>query len=193
MNRFGKKENVESGKMAEQFLTLMADLDRDSQNLMSEWDSALKNAGFIGGQAQDLPFHISLTTFQPEQERMAIQRMEEVAGTFPPIQVHISHIGIFAPGNVLFGGPERNANLELLYAACERNPNPQRPWTPHVTVLIDEPETVCTALPLFLKVFHPFVGTITRLHLCAFWPMREIAAVDLTGEPSSFRGGHPAG
>lgn len=70
MNRFGKKENVESGKMAEQFLTLMADLDRDSRNLMSEWDSALKNAGFIGGQAQDLPFHISLTTERDHDQRL---------------------------------------------------------------------------------------------------------------------------
>ncbi|MBQ1377665.1 MAG: hypothetical protein IIY77_06815 [Lachnospiraceae bacterium] len=48
-----------------------------------------------------------------------------------------------------------------------------------MTLLIDEPETVCEALPLLLKSFRPFVGRITRLHLCAFWPTREILSVDL--------------
>ena len=53
--------------MAEQFLTLMADLDIDSQNRMSEWYNVLKEAGFNGIQAPGLPYHISLTTFPLEQ------------------------------------------------------------------------------------------------------------------------------
>ena len=36
-----------------------------------------------------------------------------------------------------------------------------------------EPTTICQALPLFIESFHPFVGWLTRLHLCAFWPTRE--------------------
>ena len=171
-----------SGKMAEQFLTLMGDLDEDTQNLMSAWYNILKNAGFTGIQTPGLSFHISLATFPLEQEQKAIELTEKAAGEFSPIQVHISHIGIFAPGKVLFGGPERNAKLDLLHDACEMNPNSQRPWTPHVTLLIDEPATVCNALPLLLNSFHPFVGKITRLHLCAFWPTREIVTAELTGE-----------
>ena len=107
--------------------------------------------------------------------------MKKVADEFSPIPVHISHIGIFAPGKVLFGGPERNADLEKLHDACELNPDSQRPWTPHATILIDEPAAVCAALPQLLQSFHPFVGKITRLHLCAFWPTREIATVTLSG------------
>lgn len=167
--------------MAEQFLTLMADLDEDTQNRMSEWYSALKKAGFTGIQTPGLPFHISLAAFPLEQEQKAIELTEKVAGVFPPVQVHISHIGIYAPGKVLFGGPERNAELDLLHDACEMNPDPRHPWTPHVTMLIDEPAIVCKALPLFLNSFHPFVGRITRLHLCAFWPTREIVTIELTG------------
>ena len=168
--------------MAEQFLTLMADLDDGAQKRMSEWYSILRSAGFIGTQTPGLPYHISLATFPLEQERKAVELTERVAGAFSPIQVHISHIGLFAPGKVLFGGPERNAKLDSLHEACELNPDAQRPWTPHVTLLIDEPATVCAALPLLLNSFHPFVGQITRLHLCAFWPTREIAAAELTGE-----------
>lgn len=168
--------------MAEQFLTLMADLDENTQNTMSEWYNALKNAGFIGIQTPGLPFHISLATFPLEQEQKAIELTKKTAGEFSPIQVHISHIGIFAPGKVLFGGPERNAKLELLHDACDMNPDPEHPWTPHITLLIDEPAIICNALPLLLNSFHPLVGKITRLHLCAFWPTREIASVELKGE-----------
>ena len=166
----------------EQFLTLMADLDEDSQAFLSAWYKDLSNAGFKGSQTPNLPFHISMATFPLEKEQDAIELAEKVAGEFKPFPVHISHIGIFAPGKVLFGGPERSTELELLHNACEKASDPQRPWTPHVTVLIDEPATVCNALPVLLKVFHPFVGRITRLHLCAFWPTREILSIELNNQ-----------
>lgn len=89
--------------MAEQFLTLMADLDEESQMIMGQWYDKLKAAGFVGEQ------------------------------------------------------------------------------TPHATIILDEPETICRALPEVMKVFRPFYGHIVRLHLCAFWPTREIATVELTG------------
>ena len=145
----------------EQFLTLMADLDEDSQAILSAWYKDLSNAGFRGNQTPNLPFHISMATFPLEKEQDAIELAEKVAGEFKPFPVHISHIGIFAPGKVLFGGPERNAELELLHNACEKASDPQRPWTPHVTVLIDEPATVCNALPELLRQYR----TIRRAHL----------------------------
>ena len=166
-------------KMAEQFLTLMADFDDDSQAIMSAWYNSLNHAGFMGTQTPNLPFHISMATFPLEKEREAVELTNKIAGEFSPIPVHISHIGIFAPGKVLFGAPERNAELDLLHNACETNPSQQRPWTPHVTLLIDEPSTICEALSVVLKSFNPFVGRIIRLHLCAFWPTREILSVEL--------------
>ena len=166
--------------MAEQFLTLMADLDDHSQILMSEWYSELKNHGFTGTQTPGLPFHISLATFSPEEEHEAVELAEKTAGEFSPIDVHVSHIGIFAPGKVLFGGIERNAGLDRLHDICEQKPHPQKLWTPHITVLMDEPVAVCKAVPVFLQSFRPFTGKITRLHLCAFWPAREIASAGLS-------------
>lgn len=166
--------------MAEQFLTLMADLDDSSQEIMSAWYKSLQDAGFKGTQTPDLPFHISLGSFPLEKEQEAAELTAKIAGEFSPIPVHISHIGIFAPGKVLFGSPERNAELDKLHSACDIYPDKQRSWTPHVTVLIDEPEIICKALPVFLKSFHPFTGQVTRLHLCAFWPTREILSVGLS-------------
>ena len=56
-----------------------------------------------------------------------------------------------------------------------------------MTILIDEPETVHAALPVFVKSFAPFVGSITRLHLCAFWPVREILTAKLAGNMQGTR------
>ena len=168
--------------MAEQFLTLMADLDDVSQTLMADWYKNLNLAGFKGIQTPGLPFHISLASFPLEKEQEAVELTRKAAGEFSPVPVHISHLGLFAPGKVLFGSPERTAALDALHSFCDRYPDPQYAWTPHVTILIDEPQTVCEALPLLLKSFHPFTGRITRLHLCAFWPTREVFSAELKGK-----------
>ena len=165
--------------MAEQFLTLMADLDSASQAIMSEWYRNLNIAGFMGTQTPNLPFHISMASFPLEKEQEAVEVTRKVAGEFTQMPIYISHIGVFAPGKVLFGAPERNSKLDLLHNACDIYPDQQRPWTPHVTLLIDEPTMICEAIPLVLKSFNPFVAQITRLHLCAFWPTREILSVEL--------------
>lgn len=160
-------------------MTLMADLDEDAQERMSQWDTALKKAGFTGTQTPNLPYHISLATFSLNQEQEAVERMRKAAEKFSPVLVHISHIGIFAPGKVLFSAPEINADLTALHNVREMNPSLQHPWTPHITMLIDGPEAICAAVPVFLKSFYPLAAKITRLHLCAFWPMREIMSVEL--------------
>ncbi len=168
--------------MAESFLTLMADLDESAQVRLSGWYSALREAGFDGVQTHGLPFHISLGMFPLDRERQAIETMEKAAAAFRPVPVHLSHIGLFAGGKVLFCAPERNPGLDALHEACDPFPHPDRPWTPHVTLLMDEPGTVCAALPVLLERFQPFVAGVTRLHLCAFWPTREIAAAELAGK-----------
>ena len=164
--------------MAEEFLTIMADLDDNAQARMSAWYDALKEAGFTGKQTPGLPFHISLATFPLDKEQEAVAITRKAGAAFSAVPVHISHMGLFAGGRVLFCGPERNPKLDALQAACEKKPQ-KYPWTPHVTVLIDEPDAVCAALPVLIKHFSPFVANIERLHLCAFWPTREIASIQL--------------
>ena len=167
--------------MAEQFLTLMADFDNETQSRLAGWYRALRDAGFTGTQTPDVPYHISLATFPTDREREAAEIARKAATEFAPVPVHISHIGMFAGGKVLFAGPEKDAGLAALREACKPGTPETWPWTPHVSLLIDEPETVQAVIPVLVKEFTPFAGTITRLHLCAFWPTREIAATALTG------------
>ena len=169
--------------MAESFLTLMADYDMVSQFRLDGWYNALQHAGFTGTQTPNLNHHISLATFPLEEEAAAIELTQRVSAEFGPLEVHISHIGLFAGGRVLFATPDLTPALSALQHACA-NDQPLvhgHPWTPHTTMLIDAPERICAALPILLDKFEPFHARINRLHLCAFWPTREIINVELTG------------
>lgn len=178
------KGTKEAKYMAESFLTLMADYDTASQFRMDEWYNALQNAGFKGTQTPGLDHHISLATFPVEEEEAAIALTKRVAAEFSPVDVHISHVGLFAGGRVLFAAPETNPALTALQRACsdDRPLVHGHPWTPHTTMLIDTPEQIIAALPKLMEKFEPIRARITRLHLCAFWPTREILRVELTGE-----------
>ena len=107
--------------MAEKMIVLMADLDRASQERMAGWYGELRQAGFTGTQTPGLPYHISLAVFAPEEEDAALALTRKAAAEFAPFPVHISHVGIFSPGRVLFGAPE-NAMSAL---EDEEMPQPQ--------------------------------------------------------------------
>ena len=166
--------------MAEEFLTLMADLDDESQQILSGWYGKLQDKGFNGVQTPNLPFHISLGCFSLDKEPEVVNEMKELAERFKAVPVHISHIGLFAGGKVLYAAPDMNpADLLSLRQAIKTETNEKFPWTPHATIMIDEAETIQKALSILVEHFHPFMGKITKLHLCAFWPTREIDTVYL--------------
>ena len=165
--------------MAESFLCLMAVLDDGVQKNMSAWYEELQKEGFTGTQTAGLPYHISLATYPLEMEDEVVENIKKVAEEFSQVEVHLSHMGMFAGGQVLFAAPERNPDMDKLQKACQMDVPQQYPFTPHTTILIDQPEVVHAALPTFVKCFRPMVGKITRLYLCAFWPTREVAAVYL--------------
>lgn len=169
--------------MAETFLTLMADYDMAAQFRMDGWYNAIQRAGFSGTQTPGLNHHISLATFPVEAEAEAIALTKRIAAEYAPVEVHVSHVGLFAGSRVLFAAPESNPALTALQQACaDDRPLNGYPWTPHTTMLIDTPENIVAALPALMEKFEPFRGRITHLHLCAFWPTREILRVPLTGK-----------
>ena len=169
--------------MAESFLTLMADYDTASQFRMDEWYSAIQRAGFVGTQTPGLNHHISLATFPLEMEEEAIALTRRIAEAFAPVCVDVRHVGVMPGGRVLFAAPDMSPALTALQKACAGDrPLNGYPFLPHTTMLIDTPETIAAALPTLMEKFEPVRGQITHLHLCAFWPTREILRVPLTGE-----------
>ena len=169
--------------MAEQFLTLMADYCKEDQARISVWYDALQTAGFTGTQTPGLNHHISLATFGLAQEEEAVTLTKRIAAEFAPVEAPIRHVGVMPGGKVLFAAPDMSPELTALQQACAGDrPLNGYPWLPHTTLLIDEPEVIGAALPVLMRHFTPMLGRITHLHLCAFWPTREILTVELTGK-----------
>ncbi len=167
--------------MAESFITLMADWDDAAQAEFSRLQQILTDAGFTGTQTPGLPYHISLATFDPAQEAHAIHLTRHLAAAFAPVPVGTNHLGVFPGGRVLFAAPDRSPELCALQAACGAAQVGGFPWSPHTTLLMDEKEVIGRAVPILAEAFHPVQGHITHLHLCAFWPTREILRVALSG------------
>jgi len=168
--------------MAESFLTLMAEYCEEDQRRISIWYDALQNAGFTGTQTPGLRHHISLATFSLDQETEAIRIMQEVASRFAPCTVAIRHVGVMPGGRTLFAAPDMSPELTALQHACGSPVLNGYPWLPHTTLLIDAPEIIAAALPTLMQLFSPIPAKIDRLHLCAFWPKREIFEVKLSGK-----------
>ena len=167
--------------MAESFLTIMAEYSEADQQKISVWRDALMNAGFIGSQTPGLRHHISLATWPLEKEAEAIETVRRAGECFAPVAVAIRHIGVLPGGKVLAAAPDLSPELIALQQACGDHMVHGYPWLPHTTMLIDTPETIAAALPVLMQHFVPLRAKITHLHLCAFWPAREILRVDLTG------------
>ena len=167
--------------MAEQILVLMADWDDETQKALSGIYDELEEAGFKGKQTPGIPYHISMSTYTLDKEAEAVELIHKLGREFKPFEVDLSHLGMFAGGNILFAAPDRNPELDKLHAACDLGVSQEFTWTPHTTIIIDDQEVVHEALPTVVKNFSSRIGTITKLHLCAFWPTREIATVELGG------------
>lgn len=169
--------------MADKILDILAVLDDESQAKLAKWYDNLVKEGFVGQQTKDIPYHVSLAIFDADQEEEAVALTKRLSQNFGTIPVHISHMGIFAGGRVLYGAPDMNpADLLSLREAVDVKTKEQFVWTPHVSILMDEPDKICEAVPFLIKDFRPFLGHITKLSLCEFWPTREILTVELKGK-----------
>ena len=63
--------------MAEKILVLMADLDGETQKILSGWYDELTLAGFEGKQTLGLPYHITMSTYPLEKEAEAVELMKK--------------------------------------------------------------------------------------------------------------------
>ena len=161
--------------MADKALYILAGYDSDTESRLSSLQNALYEAGFSGQQTKNIPQHITLDSFPVELEQELIDRLQVLAKDTKEFSVAFSHIGIFSGSRVLFAAPDTNRKLLDLKELFGKSEG----WTPHTTMLIDEPEIILQAAPIILDRFSPFSGKVTTLHLYEFWPTRHILSVEL--------------
>ncbi|MDO4356125.1 MAG: 2'-5' RNA ligase family protein [Clostridia bacterium] len=161
--------------MAERFLCALAGYDRETEAHLAGLQNELYAHGFSGTQTRNLPQHITLGSFPTDQEAALSERLRRIARETRPFEVTFNHLGLFSGGRVLFVAPDPNRPLLALRERFDSSDN----WTPHTTMLIDEPEPVLRALPVLTERFAPFRGRVERLYLYEFWPTRFILSLPL--------------
>lgn len=164
--------------MENKFLCIMAGYDDDTENYLADIQKKLYAVGLTGQHTKHIPQHITLQTYPTDQEAEVVGMLREIAAETKPFDVCFSHVGIFTGGKVLFIAPDKDSDL----IALKEKFSPSFDWTPHTTMLIDEPENIQQALPLVVKEFASFWGKVTCLHLYEFWPTRHILTVCLEGK-----------
>ncbi len=167
--------------MAEKSLYVMAGFDAETEERLAELQNLLYANGFTGTQTKGIPFHLTLGSrpADEENEEWLLEIMREVAEISFDFTVTFNHIGIFSGGKVLFAAPDTEMELLHLNGSFDFSDDS---WTPHATLLIDEPSVILDALPLVLENFKPFTARIDKLYLYEFFPSRHIATIGLGAE-----------
>ena len=162
--------------MGDKFLCVMAGYDERTENHLAAIQNKLYEAGFVGTHTKNLPQHITLGTFPIEDEIRLASLVRRVAQKTKMFDITFNHIGVFGGSKVMFIAPDPNNSLLALKEQFGSSFN----WTPHTTMLIDEPHTIVDALRIVAENFSAFQGTVQNIHLYEFWPTRHIISLSFT-------------
>ncbi|MDN3955972.1 2'-5' RNA ligase family protein [Sporolactobacillus laevolacticus] len=160
--------------MAEKMLYVLAQFDHESQAKFRELQSALVKSGIIGKQTPDIPYHLTLGSFDLNQETELKKRLQMVCEGASSFEVTLSHIGLFGL-NVLFLAPNVTHELLDLQSHFAHGSRDAFEWTAHATLLLDESNKIQKALPIVAENFKPFRARIDCVSLYEFWPVRHIS------------------
>lgn len=161
--------------MADKALYILAGYDNETEYKLSSIQSKLYAVGFTGTHTKNIPQHITLGSFPTDKENVLVEYLQKISTENASFGVTFNHVGIFGGSKVLFIAPDTNDGLLKLKELFGSSYN----WTPHTTMLIEEPEMILRALPTVMQHFSSFKGSVTSLHLYEFFPTRHILSVEL--------------
>ena len=160
--------------MADKALYILAGYDDKTEEYLSSIQNKLYERGFTGTHTKNIPQHITLGSFSTDKESELKNLLQDLSKQIKPFEITFNHIGIFGGSRVLFVAPDTNYKLLEL----KERFGDSYDWTPHTTMIIDNPDTIFEALPLVMKEFTAFAGKIASLHLYEFFPTRHILSVE---------------
>ena len=172
------KNNIRQDNMQDRLLYVMAQLDKETCEKIRGIDRLLYNLGIEVKKPPKVPYHITLGAFELHQEQEIQKRVEYVCRIHPRIPLTYNHIGLFHL-NVLFFGPDVNAELLALQQPFEKDRIRVHEWTAHTTLMMDEPDIILKALPIVAEQFTGFHATVESISLYEFWPSRFICQCPL--------------
>lgn len=165
--------------MENKTLYILAEFDENTQNILSGYYKILENNAFVGTQTKNIPYHFTLGCMSLENEGILTQAIDKFCSKNKTIDIRLDHIGLFGM-NVLFIEP--NVNFELLSLQnyfFNNDGKGYHSWSPHASVLIDNPVNVLKALPILSENFKPIHAKIEKVSLYEFFPTRFIKSSNL--------------
>lgn len=163
--------------MENKTLYVLAQFDDETSKLLSQYYDRLLESNFVGTQTKNIPYHITLASYDYNHKNKIIERLEKIGTKSNEINVLLSHIGLFGL-RVLFIEPKMSYELLSLQKQFQDS-NENDTWVAHVTMLIDESNSILKALPVLNDQFKPTTAQIVSLALYEFFPMRLIKVVNL--------------
>ena len=155
-------------------LYILAQFDNETQKALHGYYETLVSSGITGTQTKDIPYHFTLGCYPCDMEPRLLEHINAATADLSGVTVRFDHIGLFGL-NVLFFAP--NVTRELLELR-ERFMLPgaidEFTWSPHVTLLIDEPDNILKALPIMVRHLKPLAAHINVIGLYEFFPKRLI-------------------
>lgn len=158
--------------MKEKSLGIVAVYDEGTQQRLQALQQTLRDAGFTGRQAPDVPFHVTLGIFPVSEKAFLLQRMEGVCRDTRPIPVRFNSIGLFGL-DVLFLSP--SVSVDLLALRSRFVTQEDLRWMAHTTLLMDKPENILKAVEIVAGQFEAFDGFLEAVHMYEIWPERLLA------------------
>ena len=175
------------GEFMDKRLYLVAELDNNFQNKFNELYQIILENGIIGVQTNDIPYHITLCSFQIDDENIVLNLMDKIKEQFNKINIAFSGFGLFGL-NVLYLNPCFNKYLMELYNFANRKSlDKNNEFSAHATLLIDSPENILKILPKINEKFNEFnkgkynafTGQIENIGVYEFSPLKFIKKIEL--------------
>lgn len=153
-------------------LYIIAELDAEAQRALNGVYGALTAEGITGRQTPDIPYHITLGRYAVKREAEVKALFTNACASLRAFDMRLGALGLFGL-NVLYASPVPSAALLALFDAFEaHNLDFREEWMPHVTLLIDEPDTLLRALPIAARRFAPMTARVEKVSLYEFFPKR---------------------
>ena len=109
-----KKSNSIYKTMEDKRIYLVALLDEASNKKMATIYDELLQAGLVGEQTKNIPYHFTLGSFDLESEKEILENAQSICLKTKTFDISIHHIGLFGL-KVLFLAPSINTELLTLY------------------------------------------------------------------------------
>lgn len=159
----------------EKFITVMAILDDKTQKIMESMAKDMLQQYGPDVKTKDIPYHISLGSYAPEDAEAIVARIRQVAKETKPFEIKLLGLNHFG-NKVRFLEPELSEelrNLHLYFDSDYANGYPG--WMPHATIYIhEEPQEIEISEELKEKINSVKTAKVVGIELGEFFPAKFI-------------------